>query len=80
MVGHKALQLSDRDGFIDLLSSAFRLTGVWADSPQHARQGESLHNQLDGLLVFPLPDELDIPLDIDSRRTGGLPILSDKTD
>jgi len=38
---------------------------------QHPRQRESLHNELDGLRVFALSDQLDIPLDIGTRGTGG---------
>ena len=38
---------------------------------QDARQGKSLHNELNRFLVFSLPDKLHISMDVDTCRTGG---------
>ena len=40
-----------------------------ADAAKHAGQRETFHDQLDGLLIFSLTDELDITLNINTCRT-----------
>jgi hypothetical protein len=41
-----------------------------AHPAQNPGQGQILHDDLQGLLVFALLDHLDIALDVEARRTG----------
>ena len=50
--------------------SALGFTGMRANPPEYPRQRQSFHDELDSLLVLALANELDISLDINSRRAG----------
>ena len=49
---------------------ALGLAGMGADPAQDPGQGQPLHDELQGFLVFAQLDELHIALDVDLRRAG----------
>ena len=70
LVRGKALQIADGHGLIQFGAAALGLAGMRADPAQDPGQGQPLHDELHGFLVFAHLDELDVALDIDLRRTG----------
>jgi len=71
LVSGEALQIADGDGLVHLPAAAGALAGVGTDPADHPRQGQLLHDEFDGFLVFAHFDELDIALHLEGGRTGG---------
>jgi len=68
----KALQVFDRNRFVNAAPDAHQLAGIGADQSANPGEGIVPANQLDGFCIPPHPDQGHVTGDIDPRRAGGL--------
>ena len=69
-VGQKAVQIHDRQGFVDRLAGTGPFTGVVADPAADPGKGMVFFEQLHGFPVFSGIDQGDVPLNAHMGRAG----------
>jgi hypothetical protein len=72
MVGDKPLEMHDRDGFIELTTSAFQLASMSTHSSTDTRKRIGLFEHLIGIVNTSGPNQGDVSRNVHAYGTGML--------